>query len=380
MKQVKLLFAGDFASHDRCESMLKTKDYASIFQRVRNTIQDADYSVVNLESPITRPDFKAIKKVGPSIKAPSEIADAIVYAGFKMAALANNHMNDYGADGVLYTLKRCSDVGLDCIGAGNNLSEAAETIYKNINGQRFAFINCCEHEFSIADEKTPGCNPLNPIEQFNAINEAKSKADHIVVIVHGGIEMYQLPTPRMQKTYRFFIDAGADLVVNHHQHCFSGYEFYREGLIVYGLGNFCFDWQTRKNRIWNEGYMAEIVFNGNEKMIHLHPYKQGTDEEVTVTPMDRVSKESFDNEIKLLNDIIANPKALQDSYNNFMTSTNTEFRAILSLYSSRLTTALCRRGYLPALYGDYQLRRILLNISCESHIERLIHYIKTRLK
>ena len=42
--------------------------------------------------------------------------------------------------------------------------------------------------------------------------------------------------------------------------------------------------------------MAEIVFNGNEKMIHLHPYKQGT-EEVTVTPMDRVSKESFDNEI-----------------------------------------------------------------------------------
>ena len=63
-------------------------------------------------------------------------------------------------------------------------------------------------------------------------------------------------------------------------------------------------WQTRKNRIWNEGYMAEIVFNGNEKMIHLHPYKQGT-EEVTVTPMDRVSKESFDNEITRLNDIIA---------------------------------------------------------------------------
>lgn len=58
MKPVKLLFAGDFASHGRCESMLKTKDYASIFQRVRNTIQDADYSVVNLESPITRPDLK----------------------------------------------------------------------------------------------------------------------------------------------------------------------------------------------------------------------------------------------------------------------------------------------------------------------------------
>lgn len=52
--------------------------------------------------------------------------------------------------------------------------------------------------------------------------------------MHGGHEHYQLPSLRMQETYRFFIDAGADVVVNHHQHCFSGYEIYNNKYIFMG--------------------------------------------------------------------------------------------------------------------------------------------------
>ena len=46
------------------------------------------------------------------------------------------------------------------------------------------------------------------------------------LILHGGIEHYQLPSPRMKKWYRHIIDLGASAIVNHHQHCFSGYELY----------------------------------------------------------------------------------------------------------------------------------------------------------
>ena len=84
-------------------------------------------------------------------------------------------------------------------------------------------------------------NPLLPIQQFYKIQEAKENADYVLVIVHGGIEHYQLPTSRMIETYRFFIDAGADAVVNHHQHCYSGYERYKSKPIIYGLGNLLFD-------------------------------------------------------------------------------------------------------------------------------------------
>ena len=378
-ESIRILFAGDFASNGRCEKILLNKEYSDILSKVKPIVENADYSVVNLESPIVKASFKPIKKVGPSIKAPEEIADAVRFAGFNMVALANNHMNDYGAEGILNTIQKCKDIGLDIIGAGDDIEEASKTVYKTIKGRIFAFINCCEHEFSIADEHTSGCNPLNPIDQYNAIQAAKERADYVVVMVHGGIEMYQLPTPRMQKTYRFFAEAGADVVVNHHQHCFSGYEKYGNGLIIYGLGNFCFDWPSRKNHLWNEGYMAEVSFSDKGINLQLHPYTQGTDV-IGIVPMDATLSDRFYKDIETFNSVIANPQKLQDSYNGFLIKTNSDFRAILSLYSSRITTALCRRGYLPVLNGDYQLRRILLNITCESHFERLQHYIKTQLK
>ena len=133
-------------------------------------------------------------------------------------------------------------------------------LYKEIGDKKLAVINCCEHEFSIATETTAGSNPLNPISQYYAIKEAKEKADYVLVIVHGGHEHYQLPSTRMQETYRFFIDVGADAVVNHHQHCYSGYEYYNGKPIMYGLGNFCFDEGLKKTKQWHEGYIVEISF------------------------------------------------------------------------------------------------------------------------
>jgi poly-gamma-glutamate synthesis protein (capsule biosynthesis protein) len=121
------------------------------------------------------------------------------------------------------------------VGGGTNLQEASKILYKKIDEKVLALINCCENEFSIATEVTAGSNPLNPIQQYYAIQEAKSKADYVLVIVHGGHELWQLPSPRMQETYRFFIDAGADAVVNHHQHCYSGYEIYKKKPYILNL-------------------------------------------------------------------------------------------------------------------------------------------------
>ena len=59
------------------------------------------------------------------------------------------------------------------------------------------------------------------------------------MIVHGGHECYNLPSPRMQKQYLFYADQGADIVVGHHTHCISGYEVYKGVPIYYSLGNFC---------------------------------------------------------------------------------------------------------------------------------------------
>lgn len=160
--------------------------------------------------------------------------DAVKYAGFDVCTLANNHILDYGTTCCLDTKRLLEEDGIKTVGIGENLSRAADILYLKKENETLAIINCCEHEFSIATEETAGANPLNPIQQYYKIQEARQSADYVLVIVHGGHEYYQLPSPRMKETYRFFIDAGADAVINHHQHCYSGYEEYKGKPIFMG--------------------------------------------------------------------------------------------------------------------------------------------------
>lgn len=235
-------------------------------------IKSVDYSLANFESPIAEDGCKPITKCGPNLRCTSDAADAIKYAGFSVVTMANNHILDFGKEGLNKSIECCKKNGINVVGVGNNLEDAKKILYVEKEGKKLAIINCCEHEFSIATDVTYGANPLNPINQYYSIKDAKSNADYVVLIVHGGHEHYQLPSPRMQETYRFFIDAGADTVVNH-QHCYSGYEIYNGKPIFYGLGNFCFDIKGKPSKTWTEGYMVEL--NLEDKIeIKIDPYKQ----------------------------------------------------------------------------------------------------------
>ena len=92
---------------------------------------------------------------------------------------------------------------------------------------KIAILNFCENEWSIAEDDSPGANPMDIIDNTNHIREAKASHDKVIVIVHGGHEYYNLPSPRMQKQYRFYADQDADIVVGHNTHCISGSEMYK---------------------------------------------------------------------------------------------------------------------------------------------------------
>ena len=257
---MKILIAGDFCQGYRVDALVKERRYGKLFDEVKPIIESADYSIVNFEFPVVldKDAARPIPKCGPNLEGTIESIEAIKYAGFKCCTLANNHILDQGEQCCLDTKNELEKAGVDTVGVGSNLSEAGEIFYKEIDGETLAIINCCEHEFSIATETSAGANPLNPVRQYYAIQEAKKKADYVLVIVHGGHEHYQLPSPRMKETYRFFVDAGADAVVNHHQHCYSGYDVYYDKPIFYGLGNFCFDEPQMRHCGWNEGYMVRL--------------------------------------------------------------------------------------------------------------------------
>ena len=370
----KLLIAGDFCPQERVQRLIEKEDYSAVFGEVIEYTSKVDYSIVNLEAPVVvESSVKPIVKCGPNLKCTSKAIGALKYAGFNMVTLANNHFYDYGEDGVKDTLAACEKEGIKTVGGGMNLHEASRIAYIDIKGVNVAIINCCEHEFSIATETTGGSNPLNPIQQYYAIKEAKRRADKVIVIVHGGHEMYQLPSPRMKETYRFFVAAGADAVINHHQHCYSGYEIYKSKPIFYGLGNFCFDWKNRYHSIWNEGYIVILSINNDNVSVETIPYTQGN-EKSGVSFLKDTSR--FKSEIANLNTIIADNILLKSRHENWMKNNSKGYIYALEPYRGKFLSVLYFRNLLPSFLSKKKCNKIINYIDCEAHLDRLRYIVK----
>jgi len=369
---MKLLIAGDYCPQNRVIKLLEDRMYNTLFSDIKNIINGVDYSIVNIECPVYDGNVGAITKCGPNLKCSCEAMEAIKWAGFNCVTLANNHFYDYGENGIISTLDACSKIGLDYVGGGHNIKEASSVLYKNFFDKRIAIINCCEHEFSIASYEKGGANPINPVQQYYDIKNARENSDYVVLIVHGGYEHYQLPSPRMQELYRFYIDVGADVVINHHQHCYSGFEYYKNRPIVYGLGNFCFD-SSYRNSKWNYGYLC-IVDIDKDFELELVPYKQCTEEPGVEILSDT---KTFDTEIAKLNSIIEDQDMLEKEFYNYMeVSSNLYFPLIIPM--GRILRFFVARGF-PLLYSKKYISRLYNYITCESHIDKLRFDISKRL-
>lgn len=376
---MNILVAGDFCDKNRVSDLICIKSFKLLFKDIESVVKMADYSIVNFEFPIVLDKERArqIPKCGPNLQGTIGAIDAIRYAGFRCCTLANNHILDQGEQCCIDTKVSLELAGIDTVGVGHNLSEASNTFYKVINGETIAIINCCEHEFTIATDTSAGANPMNPVRQYYAIQKARKRADHVLVIVHGGHELFQLPSPRMQETYRFFIDAGADVVVNHHQHCFSGYEVYNGKPIFYGLGNFCFDNPKSRNGIWNEGYMVVISFEQQKIGFELIPYTQCNEKPSVELVKDRTT---FDKSIERLNTIISDPEVLKDEVKNYYDTCSVFERMCLEPYSGRIMRKLYSFGLVPSFIKADKANYILNHIECESHRDKIIFALKNRNK
>lgn len=374
---MKIIIAGDYCPRNRVEDAIEKENYASVFDGVRDYINEADYSIVNFECPVLKDISKPIEKLGPNLRCSSQGVKALKYAGFTCVTLANNHFRDFGNDGCRNTLKELDDNNIDHVGGGVNFEEAARILYVDVAGECLAVINCCEHEFSIASETAAGCNPLNPIQQYYAIQEAHNNADYVLVIVHGGHEYFQLPSPRMMETYRFFIDAGADVVVNHHQHCFSGYELYNGKPIFYGLGNFCFDKLQKRDDIWNEGYMVQLDFNGNKVGFRMIPYIQ-CNNEPNIIPLIGDAEKTFVEKLSSLNAIIADDNELKNHFDKWCSHKYKSCEGALVPYTNKLFRRFWAKGVLPSFLSKKRIIGLYNRTRCESHYDVFIHYLENK--
>ena len=370
---VKVLFTGDFCPVYRIEKLAIDQNFDSVLNDFINVFRGNDLNVVDLECPLTTSE-SARPKTGPHQKAHPDCVNILKYAGVNLVAMANNHIMDYDAGGVNETLKLCTDNGIATVGIGHSDEYPTEPFVMNAGGKSIAIFNYADNEFLSTTDGTLQCNRLDPVRCFYDIRDARDKNDYIIVVAHSGNEFYDLPSPRTKKLYRYIIDSGADALISHHTHAFSGYEIYNSKPIFYGLGNFIYDRPGITNTKWNQGFVVRL-FLGDRIDFEIIPLKQCT-EQPGVFHLTAQDKEIFNNEIDRLNSIISDEEQLEANFRNYCERVYPMYDAFIEPYFGKYITALQRRHFLPKLLTKRK-RLLLLNlIRCESHREVIVRMLK----
>ena len=370
---ITILITGDFCIRDKTEKLIYQEKYEMVFKDVVNDFINNDLNIVDLESSLTKSQ-KGIAKTGPLLKSIPESIKSLNYLSVHLAALSNNHIMDYGVDGLNDTILMCKKAGIDIVGVGKNITEARQPFITEIHSKRIAILNFSENEFSSTYGEYPGANPLNIIDNYNDILKIRKLVDWLFVLYHGGNEFYELPSPRVKKTCRFFADAGADAVIMHHTHAYSGYENYDNTPIFYGLGNFNFDWDGRVNQSWNYGYTVKFILTENNINFKILPHQQSNGKPGTF-PLLNTEKTNFFQNLESLNKIIQDDDQLEKRFISFCKQKKRLYDMYLQPYSGKIFPSLYNKGILPDLLTK-QKKRLLLNIiRCESHRDIILQLL-----
>jgi len=203
---------------------------------------NGDINFMNLETIVSSNNsLKANYKKFTFRSHPNGVA-SLFQNGFNLVSLANNHMYDYGSQGLEDTLlnlqKLQQSYHFYYAGAGKNLSQATQPAIFYVDGYKFAFTAIGIGNGASATQNRPGIAFISHWKM--ALSKLKqTQADFKIVSIHIGIEKNNHPTSRQLTIARAAIaDYGANLVICHHTHVVQGIEHYKNGLIFYGLGNF----------------------------------------------------------------------------------------------------------------------------------------------
>lgn len=254
MPRQQVIFAavGDIMLDHEVSRLVERKDPDFPFLNIANELNDVDIFFGNLETPLTKCerrviwDFSKYGWTGRSrqvfLKGSPRAAISLKNVGFNVVSIANNHILDYGIEGLSDTLCFLRKNGILPVGFGRNTQEAFAPATLEVKGLRFTFFAC-----SWAYEATffsSGVAPIRSRSLTKQVKKVRGASDIVVVSLHLGKEFDGSPSKPTIRFARSLIEAGADMVLCHHPHVLQGIEAYKHGLIAYSLGNFVFDYQA----------------------------------------------------------------------------------------------------------------------------------------
>lgn len=261
------------------------------FEYVKKYIEEADYSIVNLETTLTGNNVYRYSSY-PKFNSPDELADGLKYAGFDLVSTANNHAYDKGDLSIKNTIATLKDKELDVV--GTRTSKGDRYIVKKINNINIGITsysygiiiddNKYLNDVKISDDYKNSVNIFDSTSvdrAFNNINYTLKKmkdTDLQVVYLHWGNKYSLKENSFQQKLAQKLCDAGVDVIIGSHPHVVQPVTTIKssnnkhETVVAYSLGNFLSN-QTRDqfSQYTEDGLMINIDIN-----------KSSTDEEAKV--------------------------------------------------------------------------------------------------
>lgn len=279
-----------------------------------------DYSIINLETPITNVDIEPYKNLKKWIHRgePSIYPQYMKKYRINAVSLANNHTMDCGIEGLLETLKILDSNSILRIGAGSNADEAARPLIKEIaigKGHiKLAVFAAYEDRKRINSEELsststsatqPSVNLLVPDKIAKSIKAFKDKnpSGCVVVFPHWGSN-YVWKSRSQSDLAEKLVDAGADIVIGHGSHLIQEIEKNKDKWVIYSLGNFVFNSPGRyeKRNAWPYSAISilRFSFENNKLNTCLRIYPIITDNLVTNYQTHPVDEKDFNRTIELL--------------------------------------------------------------------------------
>lgn len=354
---------------------------ALLGQRLSARLHAADYTIFNLETPLTD-DLSPIAKNGPCLSSPTSTINGIKAINPHFFTLANNHILDQGVQGLQSTVALLKQAGISYSGVGKNLTQARKPYIAHIKGIKLGIYCCAEHEFSIATDATPGANPYDPLTSFDVVRELKTQCDFVVVLYHGGKEHYRYPSPQMQRVFHKFVACGADVVIAQHTHCIGCEEKYKGATLLYGQGNFLFDHSD--SEYWQTNLLVALDIDENSKSLavnYIPCVKQSNGVRLAEGVQARQILADFkerSQQIQQEGFVKQNYQIFADQYlNNYLQNCSSWLgRNLLTRILNRITG----HHLFSWLYSKQDFLRIQNILDCEAHREIFLQVVRRKNK
>jgi poly-gamma-glutamate synthesis protein (capsule biosynthesis protein) len=243
-----------------------------------------DFRIVNLETAVTSaetpwPDKEVNYRMHP------QNVGCLSAAHIDACALANNHVLDWGYDGLSETLQTLDAAGIAHAGAGSDAHQAMKpAVLGTTADSRVLLFSFGSTTSGISEDWkatsiSPGVNLLDDLSEQTAarvcdeMRAHQQPGDLIIASIHwGGNWGYEIPREQILFAHHL-IEQGVAVVHGHSSHHVKAIEVFKRRLILYGCGDFITDY---------EGITGYEVFRGHLALIYLLEVNSDTGELVSL--------------------------------------------------------------------------------------------------